>query len=523
MTCCVSLLSLSTIDPRYFSHPLTNCATTLSRNWQRNAFDRLQKPFRKYSNANLANWQTKLSVIGAVGNKQQAAAESKLRTTYSLELESLDVPKRGICRVICENRVRHSWDCAEAAKRAAMTTKPVTITLTRSSSLFQKLGATLQRQGMLRRVLSLDRDDLEIFDPNGQENLKLVHRYAYYKRVHRIFWGIWRRLPGSSLSRTLPAVFLNTLADWLFSRWIPCSTIYHGCTGVCLISLRKARRLGAIVMIENATMHARDWQKAVVEECNAFGVRRRDCRAVLPSLLFWRLEREYERCDYIIVPSPIARQSFAAAGLHEKAIVVHAGVDHHFFIPPAVFDPQSLFRVCYVGRVELAKGVPYLLQAWKQLDLANAELVLVGEIAPEMNSVIKEFALPNVRFTGSLASSQVADCYRASHLFAFPSVNEGLARVLFEAMASGLPVVATEKSGAEDLITKAVEGTIVPARDAAALAEAILWHCRNPQASAAMGKAARAKVEQQFTLAHYAGAHDWRLSVRSRKRGCLCA
>jgi glycosyltransferase involved in cell wall biosynthesis len=225
---------------------------------------------------------------------------------------------------------------------------------------------------------------------------------------------------------------------------------------------------------------------------------------VLPSLLIWRLEREYERCDYIIVPSSIARQSFAAAGLFEKAIVVHAGVDHHFFTPPAVFEPQALFRVCYVGRVELTKGVPYLLQAWKQVDLANAELLLVGEIAPEMNSVIQKYALPNVRFSGTLPASRVAECYRTSHLFAFPSVNEGLARVLFEAMASGLPVVATDKSGAEDLITQAVDGTIVPARNPAALAAAILWHYHNPQASAAMGKAARVKVEQQFTLAHYA-------------------
>jgi glycosyltransferase involved in cell wall biosynthesis len=64
-------------------------------------------------------------------------------------------------------------------------------------------------------------------------------------------------------------------------------------------------------------------------------------------------------------------------------------------------------------------------------------------------------------------------------------------------------VVATDRSGAEDLITQGVEGTIVPARDAGALAAAMLWHYRNPQATAQMGKAARARVEQQFTLAHY--------------------
>lgn len=382
-----------------------------------------------------------------------------------------------------------------------MKTKPVTVTLNLSSSLFQRLAATLQQQNMLLRAFSAW-PDVEIFDPNG-EGLRLVHRYTFYRHAHRILWGIWRRLPGSKLSRTLPAVFLAALADWLFARWIPSSTIYHGCTGVCLFSMKKASRLGAITMIENATMHARDWQKAVIEECKAFGVLPRNCRATLPRLLIWRLEREYERCDYIVVPSTIAGQSFADAGLGEKAIVVNAGVDHQFFSPPVVVEPRAIFRVCYVGRVELAKGVPYLLQAWKQLDLADAELVLAGEIAPEMDAVIKKDALPNVRITGILSSSQIVDCYRVSHLFAFPSVNEGLARVLFEAMACGLPVVATDRSGAEDLITKGVEGTIVPARDTGALAAAILWHYQNPEATTGMGKAARAKVEQQFTLAHY--------------------
>jgi glycosyltransferase involved in cell wall biosynthesis len=382
-----------------------------------------------------------------------------------------------------------------------MKTKPVTVTLTLSSSLFQKLAATLQQQAMLRRAFSAW-PEVEIFDPNG-EALGLVHRYRFYRHAHRFLWGIWRRLPGSGFSRTLPAVFLAALADRLFARWIPSSTIYHGCTGVCLFSMKKARRLGAITMIENATMHARDWQKAVIEECKAFGVLPRNCRATLPWLLIWRLEREYERCDYIIVPSTIAGQSFAASGHHRKAIVVNAGVDHRFFSPAAVVEPRAIFRVCYVGRVELAKGVPYLLQAWKQLDLADAELVLAGEIAPEMDPLIKKYALPSVRLTGILPPSEVAECYRACDLFAFPSVNEGLARVLFEAMACGLPVVATEKSGAEDLITQGVEGTIVPARDAGALAAAILWHYRNPQATADMGKAARAKVEQHFTLAHY--------------------
>ena len=82
-------------------------------------------------------------------------------------------------------------------------------------------------------------------------------------------------------------------------------------------------------------------------------------------------------------------------------------------------------------------------------------------------------------------------------------MNEGLAQVLLEAMASGLPLVASDYSGAADLITHGKEGFIFPVRDVDRLAEAILWcyqHCDETQA---MGRAARAKIESQFTLEHY--------------------
>ena len=75
--------------------------------------------------------------------------------------------------------------------------------------------------------------------------------------------------------------------------------------------------------------------------------------------------------------------------------------------------------------------------------------------------------------------------------------------MLLEAMSCGLAVIAIERSGAEDCMKSGVEGNLVPARNVAALAEAILWHYQNPEASEAMGKAARSQIEEQFTLPHY--------------------
>ena len=77
------------------------------------------------------------------------------------------------------------------------------------------------------------------------------------------------------------------------------------------------------------------------------------------------------------------------------------------------------------------------------------------------------------------------------------------AQVLLEAMASGLAVVATDRTGANDCMTDGKEGRIVPARDAEALAEAILFCYRHPDETRAMGRAARERIESQFTLEHY--------------------
>jgi glycosyltransferase involved in cell wall biosynthesis len=70
-------------------------------------------------------------------------------------------------------------------------------------------------------------------------------------------------------------------------------------------------------------------------------------------------------------------------------------------------------------------------------------------------------------------------------------------------MASGLPVVASEKTGAQDCVTEGKDGFVVKARDAHALAERILWCYEHRAETKAMGRAARTKVEQQFTLSHY--------------------
>jgi glycosyltransferase involved in cell wall biosynthesis len=383
----------------------------------------------------------------------------------------------------------------------------VSVTLAVGSDPYEKtLASSLLQAGMLRRVCDLG-PYLEIREPDGNGSLKTIRRFSTLGFSTRAVWAIWRRLPKSVFP--WPPVGLKVcLADRLLANWIVPSTIFHGCTGVCLTSLQTARRQGSITLVKIASRHPRHWEQTRIEESRRLGIKVNDGIVNRRERLLRRRDREFDLCDRIVVLSKVARHSFMEMGYGEKTAVVPSGVDADFFSPKREIRKREpveppVFRVCFVGRVEPAKGVGYLLEAWKRLALPRAELVLVGTALPEMEPLFRTYANCNVRLTGFLSPEEVARCYRESSLFVHPSPNEGLAQVLLEAMASGLPSVTTNMTGAGECMTDGKHGLIVPARDVDALADAILWCSRHPDEIQSMGHAARARIDSEFTLDHY--------------------
>ncbi len=378
----------------------------------------------------------------------------------------------------------------------------VSVTLAVGSAPWQKtLALSLVQANMLRRILSSG-PYLEIQEPSDDGSLKTIKRFPFNRVVNGLAWGTWKHLPKKW--RPPPPVMVTVLlSDQIWSRWIPPCNVFHGWMGMSLASLSAAKRQGAMTLVENPGRHPGHFHQVPEEECDRFNIKRSERSPLLPTALIHRMEREYEICDNIAVPSTLAYGSFTKFGYADKAIVVFPGVDEHFFSPLLHLAPKTMFQVCFAGRVELAKGAGYLLQAWKRLALPNAELVLAGDVRPEMKTLLETYADSSVRTTGFLPTKQLLERYRESDLFVFPSVNEGMAQVLLEAMASGLPVVASDMSGANDCVTEGKEGFIVPARDIDRLAEAILWCYQHRDETRAMGVAARARIENQFTLDHY--------------------
>jgi glycosyltransferase involved in cell wall biosynthesis len=144
-----------------------------------------------------------------------------------------------------------------------------------------------------------------------------------------------------------------------------------------------------------------------------------------------------------------------------------------------------------VGRLELLKGIPYLLEA-------VPDATLVGTLHDEVRPWLRDAAvLPPV------PRAELPDLYRRAEVVVFPSVNDAFGLVILEAMACGIPVVASDRSGAPDIIDDGVDGFVVPARDSAAIRDRV-ERLRDPRLRKTMGEAARAKILSRYTPKHYA-------------------
>ena len=193
------------------------------------------------------------------------------------------------------------------------------------------------------------------------------------------------------------------------------------------------------------------------------------------------------------------------------------GVDTDAFSPPesvlpavpgCPFSPGQHWLVGTVGRLQTVKNQPLLARAFVQMvqdhpeAAARARLVIIGEgpLRPAVESILASAGLQHLAWLAG-ARDDVAAIMRTLNCFALPSQAEGTSCTLQEAMASGLPVVATAVGGTPDLVEEGVTGYLVPSEDMTAMAHA-LWRCYSaPEAMQSFGLTARARALANFGLA----------------------
>ncbi|HXC61710.1 MAG TPA: glycosyltransferase family 4 protein, partial [Nitrospiria bacterium] len=192
-----------------------------------------------------------------------------------------------------------------------------------------------------------------------------------------------------------------------------------------------------------------------------------------------RRVQEIELADGIICPSTFVRQSFIDRGTPpDRVRTVPFGIQVSSGMEPGE-RPPDVFRVLFVGQINLRKGLRYLFEAFRQFKHPNKELWIVGPRTEQ--SGIEDMTPPeNTRFLGVLKGEDLARVYRTCHVFVLPTLEEGLALVIGEALSYGLPVIATVNSGGADLFSDGSTGFLVPVRSPEAIADKLQLLADNP-------------------------------------------
>ena len=226
------------------------------------------------------------------------------------------------------------------------------------------------------------------------------------------------------------------------------------------------------------------------------------------------LHRILDRAHAILVSNPRYPQgSPFLRPRQDKIRVVHFGIDPTRFQPTEAslrraqelrrrFGPAPL--ALFVGRLRYYKGVDVLIQALALTPEVQGVIVGTGPMEGAARALVHQLGLAErVYFAGHVADADLPAFYQAGDLFVLPSIHrsESLGIVLLEAMASGLPVISTELgTGTSYVNQNNVTGLVVPPRDPAALAQALRRLARHPEQRAALGQAARQRIQEAFSL-----------------------
>lgn len=277
--------------------------------------------------------------------------------------------------------------------------------------------------------------------------------------------------------------------DAAASRVIPAdTTVFHGFNHMSLSSMRKVRGTGVKTIVDRASAHAVAQDRLLREEFLRFGVP----YPASASALVARHVQEYEEADLIVVASEfIERTMLEQDTPADKLRVLPLGFDPGKFQPGPT--PDGPFRVIFVGLIGVRKGVHYLLEAFRRLNLPGAELILVGGLSSDARLFLDDYRglYTHIPFVDQV---QLADLYRSASAFVLPSVEEGFGMVVVEAAASGLPVIISENVGA--VIRDGVDGYVVPIRDIEALAARIETLYNDRDLARHMGQSAHDYVQQ---------------------------
>ncbi|MGH6827732.1 MAG: glycosyltransferase family 4 protein [Rhizomicrobium sp.] len=288
---------------------------------------------------------------------------------------------------------------------------------------------------------------------------------------------------------------MRTMARAVARKSVTAVHSYEDCS---LWQFQEAKRNGKACIYDMPIGYYPAWQQAEATLAKKYADWMPQDR---PHGGFARPEQKKEEmalADLVLAPSSFVCTTIKDRHPAKHVVLAPYGVDLDFWSPAPRAESRHL-TFLFGGQVCLRKGVPDLLEAWRRAELEDCRLLLVGSWQLAKN---RQHDLPrNVEWFPACGPVQLRDFYRQADMFVLPSHFEGFSLAVLEAMACGLPVLASEVTALADTDWNNA-GRLVKAGDIDGLIDTLHWVCGHRDRLQAMGKAAR-KLALRFTWTGY--------------------
>jgi glycosyltransferase involved in cell wall biosynthesis len=371
----------------------------------------------------------------------------------------------------------------EALKRAGLLARFVT-TVGWSEESYPTLATKIRRR--LRRNYALPADKIDIHPM--RESVRLLAGALRVKQLtrHETGWAstdqVWQSLDREAARRLRHGQYGNVRAVYA----------YEDCAEQAFLT---ARDLGAKRIYDLPIAYWETTQRLLREEAQRYP----DWEPTLgatrdsPEKLS-RKTRELELAEMVVCPSQFVLESLPATARTPKRCLFAPFGSPVVDLADKQRDFSSPLRVLFAGALTQRKGLADLFAAMKLIDAKAIELVVMGSLLQPLDWYRERF--PNFTYEPPRSHRAVLRLMQSCDIFVLPSIVEGRALVQQEAMACGLPLIATRNAGADDLVEEGVTGFLVPIRSPQAIAEKISWCIANRSRISGMGIAAQERASR---------------------------
>lgn len=174
---------------------------------------------------------------------------------------------------------------------------------------------------------------------------------------------------------------------------------------------------------------------------------------------------EYKSANFVLVPSKFVQKTFQKHGILNTRVLNYPSDNTTFFPIKSIANNKyktKKFKIVFVGGLTLRKGVQYLIEGFNQLKNDNFELHLIGTPSQDYSLFKNKINFNKTFVYGHLDQKKINTILNQCHVFVMPSIEEGAAISVAQAMSSGLPVIVTENTGWKEVVIKNKNGFVIP-------------------------------------------------------------